>query len=151
MENNGLKIMVLLRMSPIIPFNVLGYISGSTSINLTNYSLALVGMLPGVILYCAVGVIGCTLANNYKSPEHIISLVAGILFAIAGLIITSYYAKKELNRLLSKDKDSTSFTENIENDDLEKGEISGKALVNRTSTATSSHQKPDLLKSSTEL
>ena len=105
--------MCLLRLSPVIPFNILGYLSGSTSISIGKYTLALVGMIPGVILYCAVGVIGCTLSNNHDSSEHIVSFIVGIIFAIGSLFLTSYYAKKELRHILSLEEGDTSQSEDI--------------------------------------
>jgi uncharacterized membrane protein YdjX (TVP38/TMEM64 family) len=60
LEEKGFHIMVLLRLSPIIPFNVVNYLAGVSAISLANYCMALVGILPGTILCfntnsCVVG------------------------------------------------------------------------------------------------
>eukprot|EP00577_Skeletonema_sp_RCC1716_P032417 CAMPEP_0113427700 /NCGR_PEP_ID=MMETSP0013_2-20120614/31451_1 /TAXON_ID=2843 ORGANISM="Skeletonema costatum, Strain 1716" /NCGR_SAMPLE_ID=MMETSP0013_2 /ASSEMBLY_ACC=CAM_ASM_000158 /LENGTH=247 /DNA_ID=CAMNT_0000316163 /DNA_START=131 /DNA_END=871 /DNA_ORIENTATION=+ /assembly_acc=CAM_ASM_000158 len=55
LQNNGLKIFLLLRLSPIVPFNAINYIAGVTGISLKDYVIALIGILPGTILYCFIG------------------------------------------------------------------------------------------------
>jgi uncharacterized membrane protein YdjX (TVP38/TMEM64 family) len=51
----GLKIAVLLRLSPLFPFNLLNYALGLTRISLGDYVLAHLGMLPGTLLYVYYG------------------------------------------------------------------------------------------------
>lgn len=55
LKQQGLKIFLLLRLSPIIPFNAINYIGGVTGVSLKDYSLALGGILPGTILFCFIG------------------------------------------------------------------------------------------------
>lgn len=99
MQRKGLRIMILLRISPLVPFNVLGYICGTTSISFKNYTLALLGLLPGVVLFCFIGVAGCTFTNDSSNPVTICSVIIGILFAVAGIMLISRYAKKELDQI----------------------------------------------------
>ena len=51
----GRKIVFLLRLSPIFPFNLLNYALGLTSVRFADYALASLGMLPGTILYVYLG------------------------------------------------------------------------------------------------
>jgi pyruvate/2-oxoglutarate dehydrogenase complex dihydrolipoamide dehydrogenase (E3) component/uncharacterized membrane protein YdjX (TVP38/TMEM64 family) len=52
----GFKIVLLLRLSPIFPFNLLNYALGLTKVSFTGYALAsLIGMLPGTIMYVYLG------------------------------------------------------------------------------------------------
>jgi len=51
----GLRIVMLLRLSPVFPFNFLNYALGVTSVRLTDYALASVAMLPGAFLYVYYG------------------------------------------------------------------------------------------------
>jgi uncharacterized membrane protein YdjX (TVP38/TMEM64 family) len=55
MNHQGLKIFLLLRLSPIVPFNIINYIGGVTAISFKDYTLALFGIIPGTILYCFIG------------------------------------------------------------------------------------------------
>src|SRR5262249_23761276 len=53
---NGFKVVVLLRLQPVIPFNMLNYALGLTDISLREYALASwIGMLPATILYVYLG------------------------------------------------------------------------------------------------
>ena len=53
---SGFKIVLLLRLSPIFPFNLLNYALGLTQVKLRDYVLAsFLGMLPGTVLYVYVG------------------------------------------------------------------------------------------------
>ena len=48
-EGDGLKVMSLLRLSPLIPFSALNYVMAGTSITMKNYFLALFAMIPATI------------------------------------------------------------------------------------------------------
>src|SRR5262249_42529797 len=53
---NGFKIVLLCRLSPVIPFNLLNYAFGMTSVSFRDYLLASwIGMLPGTLLYTYLG------------------------------------------------------------------------------------------------
>ena len=51
----GRKIVFLLRLSPIFPFNMLNYGLGLTRVRFVDYLLACAGMLPGTLLYVYYG------------------------------------------------------------------------------------------------
>jgi uncharacterized membrane protein YdjX (TVP38/TMEM64 family) len=51
----GRKIVFLLRLSPIFPFNLLNYGLGLTRVRLVDYVIAGTGMLPGTLLYVYLG------------------------------------------------------------------------------------------------
>jgi uncharacterized membrane protein YdjX (TVP38/TMEM64 family) len=94
--------MILLRLSPLIPYNALDYMSGITSISLLAYCLALIGILPGTILFCFLGATASSLTESTSSKHEvvrIISLVFGLVFAIFGVAVASYYSKVELNKV----------------------------------------------------
>jgi uncharacterized membrane protein YdjX (TVP38/TMEM64 family) len=53
---SGFKIVFLLRLSPLVPFNLLNYALGLTRVSLRDYVVAsAVGMLPGTVLYVYLG------------------------------------------------------------------------------------------------
>ncbi len=52
---NGLKIIFLLRLSPVFPFNFLNYALGLTQVTFRSYMVASLGMLPGTLLYVYYG------------------------------------------------------------------------------------------------
>ena len=62
-RDEGWKIVLLTRLSPVFPFNVLNYAYGLTSVGVAGYVLASwLGMLPGTVLYVYVGSLAGDLA-----------------------------------------------------------------------------------------
>lgn len=51
----GLKIVFLLRLSPVFPYNLLNYALGLTRVRFLHYVAASIGMLPGTFLYVYYG------------------------------------------------------------------------------------------------
>jgi uncharacterized membrane protein YdjX (TVP38/TMEM64 family) len=94
--------MILLRLSPLIPYNALDYMSGVTAIPLWAYSAALIGILPGTVMFCFVGASASSLADSGDSGNQtvkIITIAFGVTFAIIGVYVASYYSKLELDRV----------------------------------------------------
>ena len=58
----GRKIVLLLRLSPVFPFNLLNYGLGLTQVRFTDYLLAMAGLLPGTLLYVYSGKLAGDLA-----------------------------------------------------------------------------------------
>lgn len=53
--SEGRKIVFLLRLSPLFPFNLLNYALGLTKVSFADYLMASIGMLPGTLLYVYYG------------------------------------------------------------------------------------------------
>jgi uncharacterized membrane protein YdjX (TVP38/TMEM64 family) len=63
-EREGLKIVILLRLSPVLPFGLLNYALGLTRVRLRDYVLgSFVGMLPATFLYVYLGSLVTTAAS----------------------------------------------------------------------------------------
>ena len=60
----GFKIVLLTRLSPVFPYNMLGYMYGITNVKLLPYVVASwIGMLPGTVLYVYLGALAGTVAK----------------------------------------------------------------------------------------
>merc|ERR1712151_153451 len=109
LEDKGFRIMSLLRLSPIIPFNALNYIAGITAISLTAYTWAMIAILPGTVLYVFLGATAGSLADSGSSGDNstvkIVTIVVGVVFGILGVAAVSYYAKKELNNVIKRQQE----------------------------------------------
>ncbi len=94
----GWKIVGLLRLSPLIPFNLSNYFYGVTAVGFWEYVAAsAVGMLPGTLLYAYLGGAGkAGLSGGQGSPLKYVFLGLGLAATIAVTIIVSRSAKKEL-------------------------------------------------------
>ena len=70
----GAKLIFLLRLSPVIPFNVSNYFYGLTAVKFWPYVLASwIGMMPGAFLYVYIGVAGkaaISVAGGSESAQN---------------------------------------------------------------------------------
>jgi uncharacterized membrane protein YdjX (TVP38/TMEM64 family) len=101
-SKEGLKIVLLTRLSPIFPFNLLNYALGITGVSLQDYFLGSVGMIPGTIMYVYIGSLAGNLAfigSEGKPDNMILHWVIKIIGLIATIVMTIYVtniAKKAL-------------------------------------------------------
>ncbi len=105
---SGFKIVLLTRLSPAFPFNLLNYAYGVTGVSLRDYSLASIGMIPATILYVYIGSLAGSIAalgNNPKVANPQIQLAAQVLGLIATIVVTVYVtrlAQKALAETIAK-------------------------------------------------
>ena len=68
LSNQGIKFIILTRLSPIFPFGILNIAYSFSNIKTSDFLIGLLAILPGTFLYCSLG----TLASNiYKFDEII--------------------------------------------------------------------------------
>ncbi len=65
---SGFRIVLLLRLSPVVPFNLLNYGLGLTKVRFRDYLLASIGMLPGSLLYTYYGKVAGDVAMLAADP-----------------------------------------------------------------------------------
>ena len=72
---------------------------------LRHYTIALIAILPGTILYCFIGATAGSLTeseNAVSGPVAIVSIVVGIVFGLLAVFAVSYYAKKEFQKIVAE-------------------------------------------------
>jgi uncharacterized membrane protein YdjX (TVP38/TMEM64 family) len=98
----GLKIVLLTRLSPIFPFNVLNYAFGITGVSLKDYVLGAIGMIPGTVLYVYIGSLAGNLAQigAESQPAHLgiqwTIRIVGFIATVAVTVYVTYLARKAL-------------------------------------------------------
>ena len=95
-SKEGLKIVLLVRLSPLFPFNLLNYAFGITSVSFQDYLIGSVGMIPGTIMYVYLGsLVGdIALIGSKNQPGNIIlHWVIQIMGLIATIAVTVYVTK----------------------------------------------------------
>ena len=107
LKEQGLKIFTLLRLSPIAPFTVMNYIGGVSAVTLRDYTIALLGMIPGTAVYVFFGASAGSLASGDGSNRTVTIIIAvvGSVLGVAAILLTTRYAKQELNRILEEKKE----------------------------------------------
>ncbi len=92
----GLKIVFLMRLSPIFPYNLLNYACGVTRVRFRDYLLASFGMIPGTLLYVyygkALGSLAAVFAGAEveKGTEFWVFMALGLVATIA---VTTYITR----------------------------------------------------------
>lgn len=99
----GLKIVLLTRLSPILPFNLLNYAFAITGVSLKDYVVGSVGMIPGTIMYVYLGSLASNLAligteaqPSNPTVEWIIRIL-GLVTIVAVTIYVTRLARQALN------------------------------------------------------
>ena len=99
---NSFKLILLLRLSPAIPYNVLNYALGLSNARLDRYVLAsFIGMLPGTWLYVYLGSLARTAAGlgeagHAGGPQRLVLMVIGLAATIVAVALVTRAARREL-------------------------------------------------------
>ncbi|WP_263012383.1 TVP38/TMEM64 family protein [Laspinema olomoucense] len=92
----GLKIVLLTRLSPIFPFNLLNYAFGITGVSLKDYALGSIGMIPGTVMYVYIGSLAGDLARigtENQPTNATLQWVIRILGLLATVAVTLYVTR----------------------------------------------------------
>jgi uncharacterized membrane protein YdjX (TVP38/TMEM64 family) len=108
----GRKIVFLLRLSPVFPFNLLNYGLGLTRVRFVDYAVACVGMLPGTFLFVYYGkLLGDVAAvaggaEVERGPGYWLVLGLGIAATLAVTALITAKARQALQRETELDLDA---------------------------------------------
>ncbi|MDX1643154.1 MAG: TVP38/TMEM64 family protein [Thermoanaerobaculia bacterium] len=111
-SGSGLKIVFLLRLSPIFPYNLLNYALGLTSVRFLDYVVASLGMLPGTFLYVYYGKVLGSLAAVTAGAEvergigQWVLLGVGLVATVVVTTVVTRIARKALrDEVVDQDED----------------------------------------------
>tara|TARA_B100000315_G_scaffold256133_1_gene301297 strand:- start:1761 stop:2498 length:738 start_codon:yes stop_codon:yes gene_type:complete len=108
----GFKMVLLMRMSPVFPYNLLNYSLGLTTVRFTDYVLASIGMLPGTLLYAYCGVVAGDVARLAggaaidRSPAEYALWGFGLIAAIAVSTLVTRAARQSLREATASQNES---------------------------------------------
>ena len=101
-SQEGLKLIVLTRLSPAFPFSLLNLAYGLSDVSLRDYSIGLFAILPGTVLFCGLGALAGDVARfsdvlaGDADPMTWTLRVIGILATVAVMLLVSRAARKAL-------------------------------------------------------
>lgn len=84
----GLKIVLLTRLSPVFPFNLLNYGLGVTGVSSKDYVVGSIGMIPGTIMYVYIGSLAGSIATIGGETQPDANPIARWAIRIIGFIAT---------------------------------------------------------------
>lgn len=106
-EREGWKIVLLVRLSPIFPFNLLNYAFGLTKVRLKSYFFASwLGMIPGTVMYVYIGSLAGDLAKlgaggRSRTTGEWILYGIGLLATVVVTVFITRIARKSLSTRIS--------------------------------------------------
>ncbi len=104
-ERSGFKLMMLLRLSPLIPFVFLNYSLGLTRVRLRDYVLAsIIGMFPATAMYAYIGSVGYSIAQLLSGQREVstgesIMYWAGLVATVAIAVFLTRMARQALEAI----------------------------------------------------
>ena len=105
-HKDGFLIVLLVRLSPLFPFNATNYGFGLTAVRFRDFFLASwIGMLPGTILYVYIGTLALDLTELVAGGFSDIAasrylLAAGFVATVVLTVFVTHRATRALNRQL---------------------------------------------------
>lgn len=103
---HGFKIVALLRLSPVIPFNLLNYALALTGVGLRDYVIgSFVGMLPATLLYVYAGSVVTSVTASDRSQAGTAQQLlywAGLGATVLVTVFITRMARRELDTTLRR-------------------------------------------------
>jgi uncharacterized membrane protein YdjX (TVP38/TMEM64 family) len=102
LARKGLRLVFLLRLTPVVPYSLLNYSLGLTGVSLRDFVLGSAGMLPGTILYVYYGKVAgevAALAGGQAVPRdatYWASIAVGLVATIAVTVMVTRTARRAL-------------------------------------------------------
>jgi uncharacterized membrane protein YdjX (TVP38/TMEM64 family) len=101
-SREGLKLVLLTRLSPAFPFSLLNLAYGLSEVSWRDYSIGLIGILPGTILFCGLGALagdvarfGAVLSGQADAGTWALRLV-GLAATLASVWLVGRAAQRAL-------------------------------------------------------
>lgn len=101
-SREGLRLVLLTRLSPAFPFSLLNLAYGLSEVSLRDYSLGLIGILPGTILFCGLGALAGDVARfgevlaGRADPGTWTLRIVGVLATVAAVWVAGRAAQRAL-------------------------------------------------------
>ncbi|MFO7628222.1 MAG: TVP38/TMEM64 family protein [Prochlorococcaceae cyanobacterium] len=101
-SREGLKLVLLTRLSPAFPFSLLNFAYGLSEVSWRDYSIGLIAILPGTILFCGLGALagdvarfGEVLSGQADAGTWALRIV-GLLATVASVWVAGRAAQRAL-------------------------------------------------------
>ncbi len=96
-SEGGWRVVGLLRLSPVLPFNLQNYLYGITNVTLGQYVAAtFFGIMPGTLLYVYLGAAGKAASGNGADPLQWTFFAVGLIATVAVTIFVTRKAREKL-------------------------------------------------------
>ena len=115
-SEQGLKIMAMLYLTPVLPLGLVSYMCGTTSMNIVSFAVAKIASAPLYLIYTFMGAsahslikhggkgAADTLDETTQLEENKFHIIAGLLLSVIMMTLITKHIKKELMKILEKQK-----------------------------------------------
>jgi len=104
-SQEGFKLVLLTRLSPAFPFSLLNLVYGLSEVSLRDYVIGLIAILPGTVLFCALGELAGDVARfgevlHGEADANTWALrILGLIATVGSILLASRAARRALERL----------------------------------------------------
>src|SRR5438132_9808346 len=104
--DEGWKIVLLTRLSPVFPFTLLNYAFGLTRVKLSHYVLASwIGMIPGTVMYVYLGsLVNIGAGHRQRTTGERVLYGVGLLAAVGVTVFVTRLARRALAKKIGSNK-----------------------------------------------
>jgi uncharacterized membrane protein YdjX (TVP38/TMEM64 family) len=101
-SREGLRLVLLTRLSPAFPFSLLNLAYGLSEVSWRDYTIGLIGIVPGTILFCGLGALAGDVArfgevlSGEADPATWALRIGGILATVASIVLVGRAARRAL-------------------------------------------------------
>jgi uncharacterized membrane protein YdjX (TVP38/TMEM64 family) len=110
-SREGLRLVLLTRLSPAFPFSLLNLAYGLSGVSLRDYSLGLLGILPGTVLFCGLGALAGdvarfnTVLTGAADPFTWTLRLVGLVATLAVTVLVTRVARRALAAVPEESRD----------------------------------------------
>jgi len=131
-SEQGIKIMAMLYLTPVLPLGLVSYMCGTTAMDLYSFVVAKIASLPLYLMYTFMGASAHSFIKGNKASkisltdeankleENRLLIVSGLALSVIMITLITRKIRKELMKILDqqkKDKDTTPVVDNEEADE----------------------------------
>lgn len=102
-SRGGVKLVALLRLSPVLPYTVLNYALGITDVSTRDYVIGTLFILPGTLVYTYYGTVIATLtglsSGVHRGAAFYVLMVAGVAATVAVIVVIARLANQQLREV----------------------------------------------------
>jgi uncharacterized membrane protein YdjX (TVP38/TMEM64 family) len=108
-SREGLKLVLLTRLSPAFPFSLLNLAYGLSEVSLRDYAIGLVAILPGTVLFCGLGALAGDVArfgevlSGQTDPTTWALRLLGVAATVGSIWVVGRAARQALEATEAKD------------------------------------------------
>ena len=104
--DEGWKIVLLTRLSPVFPFTLLNYAFGLTRVKLSHYVLASwLGMIPGTVMYVYLGsLVNIGAGHRQRTTGEWVLYGVGLLATVVVTVFVTRLARRALAKKIGRDE-----------------------------------------------